>query len=174
MRQFASIRIAAVLVVAGWSASLSAGEGRCGCHHCNAPDGCCWQEVVTHRCVIVPERKPIKKTVYECKEVPYCEHALPKFGHCDCCPSCQACPKYKKVLVKKEVVIGEICTTKCVVEEVVEMVLGPCCHCGHQDSAPQKQGETPDSAQEEPQATPPVPQEAFRPPLPVVIPVSVR
>jgi len=82
------------------------------------------QECVTHCCVLVPEVKQIKKTEYEVHEVPYCVKRLPPLlsllhhRGCDCqmCAECQ-CPRYKKVLVKKEVVCKEICTTKCVVQE---------------------------------------------------------
>ena len=88
------------------------------------------QECVTHCCKLVPEVKQIKKTVYEVHEVPYCLKKLPPLlsllhhRGCDCemCAECQ-CPRYKKVLVKKEAVCKEICTTKCVVEEV------PCQKC---------------------------------------------
>ena len=91
------------------------------CPHCK---NCC--DEVTYRCKMVPDVKPIKKIVYECKEVPYCEHKLPKFGHCDCCPECKACPKFKKVLIKREIICGETCGTKCIVEEIRT----PCRHCG--------------------------------------------
>ena len=69
-----------------------------------------------YACKIVTEQKPIKKTVYECREVPFCLHCLPKFGHCDCCPACQECPRYKRVLIKKEIIVGYECVTKCVPE----------------------------------------------------------
>ena len=170
MLRFGLSSVVAIVLAVGGTTMVSAGEGRCGCRHCSAPDGCCWQEVVTHRCVLVPERKPIKKTVYECKEVPYCEHALPKFGHCDCCPSCKACPKYKKVLLKKEIVVGEICTTKCVVEEVVERVLGPCCHCGQANACDEEPTDAPAVPTPGKEVAPPTPpQSAFAPPAPVVI-----
>ena len=91
----------------------------------------CYQEVVTYRCKQVPDNKPIKKTVYECREVPYCQHKLPRLGHGDCCPECEACPKFKKVLVKKEIVVGETCGTKCVPEKFVERIPVPCCRCGY-------------------------------------------
>ena len=130
MRHLVLAGLAGLLLAFGWLPMAGAGEGNGPCQNCRAPDGCCYREVVTHRCVLVPDKKPIKKTVYECREVPYCVHRLPKFGHCDCCPECLACPKYKKVLVKREIVVGEICTTKCVVEEVIERLPGPCCHCG--------------------------------------------
>ena len=108
-----------------------------GCPHCQ--NGCC--DEVTYRCKMVPDVKPIKKIVYECKEVPYCQHKLPKFGHCDCCPECKACPKFKKVLIKREIICGETCGTKCVVEEI----RNPCRHCGNVpcDQAPAAAGPQP-------------------------------
>jgi hypothetical protein len=97
-----------------------------------------YQDVVTHRCRLVPDVKQMKKTVYECKEVPFCLHKLPplfsrhKHDCCDACPECD-CPRYKKVLLKKEIVCEEICGTKCVIEEVIERVpchvCRPCPHC---------------------------------------------
>ena len=98
-----------------------------------APPAC---ECITHSCKLVPETKQIKKTVYEVKEVPYCLKKLPPicslFHHhgCDCemCAECQ-CPRYKKVLVKKEIVCKEICTSKCVVEEH-RVPCQPCDTCG--------------------------------------------
>jgi hypothetical protein len=92
----------------------------------------CFQDCVTHSCQFVPEKKQIKKTVYEVKEVPFCAKKLPPlwrlFCHqacdeCEACPDCQ-CPRYKKVLVRKEVVVKEICVAKCVVQEHVERL--PC------------------------------------------------
>jgi len=108
------------------------------CPHCQ--EEVVYHEVITHRCVLVPDVKQIKKTVYECKEVPFCLPKLPPlFSHLrhDCCdsgpcPECE-CPRYKKVLLKKEIVCKEICGTKCVIEEVVERVpcrvCKPCPHC---------------------------------------------
>lgn len=91
---------------------------------------------VEHSCKLVPETKQIKKTVYEVQEMPYCLKKLPPicslFHHhgCDCemCAECQ-CPRYKKVLVKKEIVCKEICTSKCVVEEH-RVPCQPCNTCG--------------------------------------------
>jgi hypothetical protein len=97
---------------------------------------CC--ECVTHCCKLVPDVKQIKKTVYDVQEVPYCLKKLPPlctlFHHrgceCELCAECQ-CPRYKKVLVKKEVVCKEICTTKCVVEEHRVPCPGQACQtCG--------------------------------------------
>src|SRR5262245_37184696 len=109
-----------------------------GSHAGDAPPPYCppaeqvgYQDCVTHSCKLVPEVKQIKKTVYEVQEVPFCLKKLPPlcslFHHhgceCDQCAECQ-CVRYKKVLVKKEIVCGEICTTKCVVDQHVERV--PC------------------------------------------------
>jgi len=96
------------------------------CPHCSARDGVCFREVVTHRCRLVEEKKPIKKTVYECREVPYCDQKLPRFLACEGCPECKDCVKYKKVLVKKEIICGETTHWKCIVEQVVHKV--PCCN----------------------------------------------
>jgi hypothetical protein len=80
-----------------------------------------YPEHLDYTCQIVTEQRPIKKTVYECREVPFCLHCLPKFGHCDCCPQCQECPRYKRVLIKREIIVGYECVTKCVPE-----ALPPC------------------------------------------------
>lgn len=114
------------------------------CPHCKGcpHDEIVYQDVVCHRCVMKPDKKEIKKTVYECKEVPFCLVKLPPlFGHWHkkgCCDTCGndcrecACPRYKKVLLKKEVVCKEICTTKCVIEEYVERVpVRVCRACPH-------------------------------------------
>jgi hypothetical protein len=97
------------------------------------PEQIVYQDVVCHRCKLVPDTKQIKKTVYEVKEVPFCLKKLPPLlGHhsdcCDCamCAEC-SCPRYKKVLVKKEIVCQEICTSKCIIEEYIERV--PCKVC---------------------------------------------
>jgi len=97
------------------------------------PEPVCYHDVICHRCVQVPDKREIKKTVYEVHEVPFCLPKLPPLHSllhhnccCDQCVECQ-CPRYKKVLVKKEIVCGEICGTKCVIEEFVERV--PCKAC---------------------------------------------
>lgn len=114
------------------------------CPHCKGcpHDEIVYQDVVCHRCVMKPDKKEIKKTVYDCKEVPFCLHKMPSlFSHLhkkdccdDCCDECRECdcPRYKKVLLKKEVVCKEICTTKCVIEEYVERVpVRVCRACPH-------------------------------------------
>ena len=98
-------------------------EGTCNCHggdHC----GCC----PAHECVTKPGVKTVKKTVYDVKCVPVCEHQPAKFlAPCDCCPVCKL--KYKKVLIKREV-STEVCITTCVPVEV-------CPHCAcNQDKVP--------------------------------------
>jgi hypothetical protein len=101
---------------------------------CPPPEQVGYQDCITHSCKLVPETKQIKKTVYEVQEVPFCVKKLPPlwslFHHhgcddCEVCPDCQ-CPRYKKVLVKKEIVCKEICTSKCVVEEH-RVPCQPCC-----------------------------------------------
>lgn len=72
-------------------------------------------DCMDYGCRIVTENKPIKKTVYECRDVPFCLHRLPKFGHHGCCPEC-GCTRFKRVLVKKEIIVGYECITKCVPE----------------------------------------------------------
>lgn len=150
-----------LLGFASWSV---AGDQHCACQSCQAPDGCCFQNVVKYRCVMVPETKQIKKTVYECRDVPYCEHRLPKFGHFECCPECQACPKFKKVLVKREVVVSEVCVMKCVVEEYCDRVLGPCGRCGH---VPQPDGDQVTPGVPPPPQPPAEPRSAWLPPAEV-------
>jgi hypothetical protein len=124
---------ASLVVLATWNVSISAAA--------DAPlasfpqvEQAGYQDCITHACRLVPETKQIKKTIYEVQEVPFCVKKLPPlwslFHHhgCDCdqCAECQ-CPRYRKVLVKKDVVCREICTSKCVVEEHVERV--PCQVC---------------------------------------------
>jgi hypothetical protein len=106
----------------------SAGPGDHTCPSCAGQ--VVYRDVVSHRCRLVTERKPVKKTVYEVQEVPFCLHKLPPLlGHTRACDECVACDcvRYKRILVKKEVVCDEVTTTRCVVEEFVESV--PCRVC---------------------------------------------
>lgn len=64
-------------------------------------------------CQQITETKKIKKTVYTIKNVPFCLHQLPGLLHHGCCPECECQPRFKKVLVKKEVVVCETCIHKC-------------------------------------------------------------
>lgn len=155
MRPRSSLWQFVLLITSGLFQVVSAADGFARCQQCQSADGYCFQDVVSHRCVLVPDTKAITKTVYECKEVPYCVHRLPKVGECGGCLDCLACPRYKKILVKREVVVTEICTTKCVVEEFVERVPGPCCHCGHN---PQPDGGGDQEPAGENTPRPPVPQ----------------
>jgi len=69
----------------------------------------------------VPDTKTTKKWVYATKLVPYCRTKCPnplKCRHeaCDTCPSCEECVRYKRVLVKREVVTtkaGYKCVPAC-------------------------------------------------------------
>jgi hypothetical protein len=147
---------AALIAASAAADSNLLGDAAYSCPKCK--EGVCYQEIVTYRCKQVPDNKPIKKTVYECREVPYCQHQLPHFGHRDCCPECEACPKFKKVLVKKEITVGDSCGTKCVPEKFVERIPVPCCRCGYTPpgSAPTPPGSAPTPATtDEPKAAPP-------------------
>ena len=140
--------LASVAAVSMASAGTPGGCGDASCGGCKGPG----------QCVLVPETKAVKKVVYELKCVPYCDHAPPSCLHgrgcteCDlcgkakdgsghglscgshCCPQCRAHPKYKKVLVKREVEVGKTCTVKCVPDGVSESKPG----CGCKGDAPTK------------------------------------
>lgn len=155
-----SLLCAATVQAAGpeQTGPVQASPAQAPCPYCEGK--IVYQEVVSHRCKLVPDKKQIKKTVYEVKEVPFCLHKLPPLclhHHGDCCDECQCrecdCPRYKKVLLKKEIVCEEICTTKCVVEEFVERV--PCrvccpdCPSCSQKGAPEVQAPLPPLADQE-------------------------
>ncbi len=84
------------------------------------------KEVVRTTCKYVTETKKVRKTIYECKEEPFC---LPKCSHCallghkshcgDCGP-CEAL-RMRRVLIKREVV-EEVPVCRCVIETVVDKV----------------------------------------------------
>lgn len=85
----------------------------------------CYKDVERQVCKIVPDTIKKKKWVYACKDDKFCIHTDGKnclHGHCQAeCPSC--CGPYNRIqLVKKEIVVSEEPTTKCVVETVVEQV----------------------------------------------------
>ena len=140
------------------------------CPHCQGQ--IVYQDVVSHRCKLVPDKKQIKKTVYEVKEVPFCLHKLPHLCshlHGECCDECRECdcPRYKKVLLKKEIVCEEICTTKCVIEEFVERV--PCRVCCPDCPSCGKLGGASLSSNSQPNyAVPPV---VVGPPIPASVPL---
>ena len=130
-----NIRQMIALVALGLASSLARAAGPEQAGPVQGPCQLCegqivYRDVVCHRCKLVPGTKQIKKTIYEVKEVPFCLTKLPPLHHhkdcCDACPECD-CPRYKKVLMKKEIVCEEICAPKCVIEEYVERV--PCRVC---------------------------------------------
>jgi hypothetical protein len=92
--------------------------------HCNR----CSHDSVCYRCVAKPG-EPEKKTIYDCKLVPFCLPKLPKlFSHCchlDCGPV-----RFKRVLMKAEVSAGSTCEMKCEVEKLPPCVDFPCLHGG--------------------------------------------
>lgn len=117
------------------AATMHVGAGLLGghcCPKCGACEEYCYEECTVVRCRTVTETKPIKKIVYELKEVPYCSKAPDcTCGGCGSCPACvKCCAGYKRMLVKKEIVCGEKCVTKCVPEEVCELVPVACKKCG--------------------------------------------
>lgn len=70
-------------------------------------------------CRLKPIRKPIKKWIYCVKRVPYCYHGCPcpcDGDGCEYRPKCECVPRYKNVLLKKEIVVAEICLFDCVLE----------------------------------------------------------
>lgn len=99
-----------VIAIAGMAVIVTAQETSVpagGPSGCNA-DGTC---VSGGCCQMITENVPIKKVVYSTKCVPVCE--LHPGCRGDCGPNCKLF--YKNVLVKKEVVVGYKCVTKCVV-----------------------------------------------------------
>lgn len=66
-------------------------------------------------CQRVFESKTLKKTVYRCQLVPFCLPGCKSPLQCGqtCCESCEARPRWKRVLLKKEIVVGHTCESKC-------------------------------------------------------------
>ncbi|MBI3860555.1 MAG: hypothetical protein HY290_01520 [Planctomycetia bacterium] len=86
----------------------------------------CYREVVVRsHCRLVPEIKSVKKTVYSYKDVAFCRPNCPnpvrRCGDAEICTECECCPRYRRVLVKREVVEKKE-GFKCVVEEEKERV----------------------------------------------------
>lgn len=200
MRIIHRLITALCLLVAAGAAYVSAADmlgHNCRCPHCQVVEETVYQDVVSHVCRLHPDKKQKKKTVYECKEVPYCVHKLScplKHDHCcDKCVECECCARYKKVLIKKEIVICEECTTKCVPEPVVQRVpmkvcrVVPCARCaaaGCAEGVPCSQG-VPAVAPPAAFGPPPVPAAPVQIPAPpveeasysisdLVAPVSVK
>lgn len=188
MHQSHRIITAVCLLASATAAYLSAAEflpgHQCRCPHCQVVEEVVYQDCVTHKCELHPDKKTTKKTVYEIKEVPFCLHKLtcPLHKHgCDCCVPCKECEcqaRYKKVLIKKEVVVCEECTTKCTPVPVVTRVavkvqrVIPCANCARQGCAggvPSMPGQTAPVQMQLP--TPPVDDARFSE---LVAPVQVR
>lgn len=129
---------ALVALAFGWLALYPAAQAA---DNVTPPTGACppgwklvedivYQEVVRRVCKYVPDVKKVRKTVYECKQEPFC---LPKCGHCGLlgghkagCGPCAPCDRceplcVRHILVKREVVT-ECPTYKCVVETVKDVV----------------------------------------------------
>ena len=100
------------------------------CPNCGCGQGARVVEVSRTICKMVTKQEPIKKTVYEKKEVPFCEHCVGPLGHHPVCPQCKACGKTRTVLVKKSIECGKKTVHECVSEVVKELVAVPCKECG--------------------------------------------
>jgi hypothetical protein len=109
-------------------------------------ENCCREVVVSSRCRWVPETKTVKKTVYSYKNVPYCQPNCPnplhRCGAAEKCTECECCPRYKRVLVKREVV-EKVETWKCVVEEEKQQVPSPASRHVPAAQAPGQPGDAP-------------------------------
>jgi hypothetical protein len=91
----------------------------------------CYKDVFREVCRFAPETKKVKKWVYSCIDEPFCvpdsRNRQKACGHKTCedgCSTCASCagPYHRKLLIKREIVIDEICEPKCVVETVIEKV----------------------------------------------------
>lgn len=87
-----------------------AGEPACGN---GAPgclcSGCGSQMCACDECVVVPDTKTTKRWTYSTRLVPFCVKSCPnpfrcRHDACQTCPACEPCVRYKRVLIKKEVV----------------------------------------------------------------------
>lgn len=116
----------ATIVAAACGGSSAVGAE---CPHCH--QDCC--DDVSYQCRMELEKIPIKKFIYRYKDVPICVPCGPRLGACDSCATCDS-PRFKRMLIKQEVVVGEKCITKCVVEAVRK----PCSHCGKGPGMPSK------------------------------------
>ncbi len=102
------------MLATGMTLAMLRAEGGCpsggNCHSAGCPHG------PAHECVLASEMKEIKKTVYDVKWVPVCEHRPSRLFGCGCCPVCQL--KYKKVLIKQEITVCRSCGLTCVPQEL--------------------------------------------------------
>src|SRR4051794_9675938 len=85
---------------------------------CQVVEEICFKDV----CRFVPDVRQIKKWVYSCKEEPFCVPSCrgPLCAHHQCnaaCPTCDG-PYHRNLLVKREIIVDEVCAPKCVVEKV--------------------------------------------------------
>lgn len=106
MRTF-PILVLCVLITSFASLALTAGEPCRSCAQSPCAESCCEK----YRCELQPAKVEKEVVCYDYKWVPYCNHKLPPFLHCESCPTC-GCVKFKKVLVKR-VMKQETCGTKC-------------------------------------------------------------
>lgn len=111
-------RVAAVIAVVGAVCSMPfqkrlqsvAAEPNCGNSGPGAPVSGCYCEVCgSDQCVVVPDTKTTKKWAYSTRLVPFCVKSCPNPFKCrhaasQSCPSCESCVRYKRVLIKREVV----------------------------------------------------------------------
>ena len=94
-------------IVCGLRADGGAPAASCDAGAC---DGSCDQgNCLCDHCTIVPDVKTTKKWVYSTKLVPYCRTKCPnplkcRHDSCETCPNCEECVRYKRVLIKREVV----------------------------------------------------------------------
>jgi hypothetical protein len=105
------ILIAAVVVSAGTALVLRAEVNvrQVSCESCCGDEVCQCAVCGCNHCVAVPDTKTTKKYVYATKLVPYCLTKCPnpfkcRHDSCESCANCEDCVRYKRVLVKREVV----------------------------------------------------------------------
>ncbi len=126
------IRNAFLLLVSFACVSGAATQsGESPCPNCGCSHGIQVIEVSRTICKMVTKQEPIKKTVYEKKEIPFCEHCVAPIGHHHVCPRCNACGKTHTVLVKKSIECGKKTVHECVPEVITEQVCVPCKECGY-------------------------------------------
>ena len=117
----------ALSLIAGWSVFLAGAVAAAQCPHCGG-NGFPAPDVASYRCVKAPEVKPVTKTQYDVKTVPFCLPKLAGFLR-GCCPLDCDHPRFKRVLMKRDVNVEPICDVKCVVEAVIPPAPAPCPHC---------------------------------------------